>query len=126
MQTDLELFLIGWLQPSTTARVCNETPAEDDWPTDSRIVRIVDIGGTDPGRTLAAPIAAFDFLAANRRDVIQLSLDVHELMRRRLLGQRTPEGQTVNAVTTFARPGWGPTESPTLKHRTASYQLLLH
>ena len=126
MQTDLERFLIGWLQPLTTALVCAETPAEDDWPGDYRVIHIVDVGGSDPGRTLAAPIAAVGFFAGNRRDVIQLSLDVHDLFRYQLQGRTTPEGQTVNTVSTVARPAWGPTESEQLKHRYASYQLTLH
>lgn len=127
MQTDLERFLIGWLQPLTTALVAAETPAEDDWPGDYRVVRIVDVGGTDIGRTLAVPTFAVDFFAGTRRDVIQLSLDVHDLIRYRLQGARSPEGQTVTGQpSTLTRPAWGPSESPTLKHRFASYQLTLH
>jgi hypothetical protein len=126
MQTNLERFLIGWLQARTTALVTDETPAEDDWPEDYRVVRIVDVGGTDLGRTLAVPAAAVDFFAGNRRDVIQLSLDIHDLFRYQLQGAATAEGQRVNQVSTLTRPAWGPTESPTLKYRFASYQLVLH
>lgn len=127
MQTDLERFLIGWLQPHTTALVAAETPAEDDWPNDYRVVRVVDVGGSDAGRTLAVPTFTVDFFAGTRRDVIQLSLDIHDLIRFQLQGARTPEGQTVNAQpSTLTRPAWGPSESEQLKHRYASYQLVLH
>lgn len=125
--TDLELFLIAWLQPLTTALVTNETPAEDDWPADFRVVRIVDVGGTDAGRTLTVPTVAVDVFAGTRRDVIQLSLDVHDHFRYGLQNTRTPTGQTVTQQpSTLTRPAWGPSESPSLKHRYASYQLVLH
>ncbi len=126
MATDVERFLIGWLAPLVPALVTAETPAEDDWPADFRVVRLLGVGGMDLGRTLDAPMVVVDTFTGMRRDTIALAGLVHAYLRHSLPGVSTGFGQTVNAVTTLQRPGLVSDENTQLRRMTASYQLILH
>ena len=123
---DVERFLIPWLQARTPALVVVETPAEDDWPEDGTVIRVLRIGGPVTGRTLDLASVVIDVFAVERRTVIQTATDVRTLLLSQLVGSATVEGAVVSDVREASGLSWAHSDNDLVRRQTATYQITLH
>jgi hypothetical protein len=118
---DVELLLIGWLQPQFPgARWCTELPADITETT----VHVTRISGA--ARTIFAdrPVVDVDVYALDHATSVNVALAVEAVIR---VARNVVTGTgVIQSAATVNGPRWLPEINPALRRRSATYEFHVH
>jgi hypothetical protein len=119
---DMELLLIGWLQPLfPDARFCTELPAAITETT----VHVTRISGAARDIRVDRPIVDVDVYAATHATSVSVAQAVEAVIRTARNVTVTDVGILLSA-TTVNGPRWLPEPNPDLRRRSATYEFYVH
>ena len=118
---DVELLLIGWLQPLFPgARFCTELPADITETT----VHVTRISGAARALRVDRPIVDIDVLRPGSRHVGERRAGIEALLR--VARNVITEAGVLLSVSTVNGPRWLPEINPDLRRRSATYEFYVH
>lgn len=118
---DIELLLIGWLQPLFPAvRFATELPAAITETT----VHVTRISGAARDIRVDRPIADIDVYALDHATSVSVALGIEALLR--AARNVVTEAGVLLSVTTVNGPRWLPEPNPDLRRRSATYLFHVH
>jgi hypothetical protein len=118
---DIELLIIGWLQPQFPgARWCTELPAEITETT----VHVTRISGAARSIRVDRPIVDLDVYALDHPTSVNVALAVEAVIR---VARNVITGAgVIQFATTVNGPRWLPEINPALRRRSGTYQFHVH
>lgn len=119
---DVELLLIGWLQPLFPAtRFATELPANITETT----VHVTRISGADRSIRVDRPIVDIDVYALDHPTSVNVALAIEAVIRvaRNVI---VPDVGVLLSASTVNGPRWLPEPNPDLRRRSATYLFYVH
>lgn len=118
---DVELLLIGWLQPLFPGtRFCTELPADITETT----VHVTRISGADRSIRVDRPIVDIDVYAADYPTSVNVALAIEAVVR--VARSVVTEQGVIQSASTVNGPRWLPEPNPDLRRRSATYEFYVH
>jgi hypothetical protein len=118
---DVELLLIGWLQPQFPgARWCTELPADITETT----VHVTRISGAARSIFTDRPVVDIDVYALDHATSVNVALAVEAVVR--VARNVVTDAGVIQSATTVNGPRWLPEINPALRRRSATYQFHVH
>ena len=118
---DVELLLIGWLQPQFPgARWCTELPADiTETP-----VHVTRISGAARSIFTDRPVVDIDVYALDHATSVNVALAVEAVVR--VARNVVTDAGVIQSATTVNGPRWLPEINPALRRRSATYLFHVH
>jgi hypothetical protein len=118
---DVELLLIGWLQPLFPAtRFATELPATISETT----VHVTRISGADRSIRVDRPIVDIDVYALDHPTSVNVALAIEAVIR--VARNVVTDTGILLSATTVNGPRWLPEPNPDLRRRSATYMFFTH
>ncbi|MER5613303.1 hypothetical protein [Streptomyces sp. NPDC002215] len=122
---DIELELIGWLQPRLGTDVVVRDELDNHLLEELPTVQVEVVGGDDDGLRLDRALVDISTYAATRATATALAATVHGLLLEQLPGSSTTAA-VFGAVRALTRPVVRPYENTALRRVGATYQIHSH
>lgn len=118
---DIELLLIGWLQPRFPGvRFATELPANITETT----VHVTRISGADRSIRVDRPIVDIDVYALDHPTSVNVALAIGAVIR--VARSVITENGVIQSASTINGPRWLPEPNPDLRRRSATYMFFVH
>lgn len=118
---DVELLLIGWLQPQfPDVRFATELPALVTETT----VHVTRISGADRSIRVDRPIVDIDVYALDHPTSVNVALAIEAVIR--VARNVVTENGVIQSASTINGPRWLPEPNPDLRRRSATYMFFTH
>ena len=118
---DVELLLIGWLQPQFPgARWCTELPADITETT----VHVTRISGAARSIFTDRPVVDIDVYALDHATSVNVALAVEAVIR--VARNVVTDTGVIQSAATVNGPRWLPEINPALRRRSATYLFHVH
>ena len=118
---DIELLLIGWLQPQfPAARFATILPADITETT----VHVTRISGGNRSIRVDRPVVDIDVYALDHATAVSVALGIQALVK--IARNVVTAYGVIQSAATVNGPRWLPEPNPALFRRSATYQLYVH